>query len=243
MSWWPDFEAMDAIDRAESDREQAANVLLIAAAYMRRGEALPSHLAEYLAGAIEASMGKPQGKRGDALLLELNLKNQNRRLVAYWRDVGEYMSWRMGTILKARNRKPDAPSPDIDEYISERGGPERMREIREARSRKPGACWLDIDEYMSSPKGLNLKADECTSWPMKMERLLEKTRRGEVEFAHSKGISQNKAAGEAAKKFGISVPTANNYYRQYAEEIKRECEEEAMDQAEHAIRQEEINPE
>lgn len=96
MGFFPDLAAADAIDRAESDPEQAAEVLRLAAAYMRRGEALPYNLAEYLASAIEASMGKPESHRGGALLEELNLKARNRRPAACWQEVGEFMFWRTG---------------------------------------------------------------------------------------------------------------------------------------------------
>lgn len=84
--------SQEAIARAASDPEQAAEVLRLAAAYMRRGEALPANLADYLACAIEASMGKPRGHRSGALLEELNLKTRNRRPAAYWLEVGAFMA-------------------------------------------------------------------------------------------------------------------------------------------------------
>ncbi|SDU39205.1 hypothetical protein [Geopseudomonas guangdongensis] len=87
-----DLAAQDAISRAESDPEQAAEALRLVAACLRRGEALPANLAEYLAGAIEASMGKPQARRAAALCNELHLTAQNRRPAAYWPEVGAYMT-------------------------------------------------------------------------------------------------------------------------------------------------------
>jgi hypothetical protein len=90
-----DVLADEAILRAESDPEQAAKFLMIAAGYMRRGEVLPENVALHLADAIEASMCKPAHSRGNALLLELNLKALNQRPKAYWWDVGEFMFMRV----------------------------------------------------------------------------------------------------------------------------------------------------
>lgn len=81
-----------AINRAESDPEQAAEVLRLVAAYLRRGEALPENLARYLADAIEASMSEPKARRAGALCEKLHLKARNRRPSAYWEDVGRYVS-------------------------------------------------------------------------------------------------------------------------------------------------------
>ena len=78
----------DATRKAEHDPQGAADLLLLAAEYIRSGEPLPSQLADYLAGAIEASMGKPPEHRNAAFLAELRLTNGNRRAAADWFEVG-----------------------------------------------------------------------------------------------------------------------------------------------------------
>ena len=83
-----DVRAHDALSRADSDPDAAAEALLIAAEYLRAGTPPPRDLADHLAGAIEASMRKPRDKRGAALLLELKLTARNRRPAADWFAVG-----------------------------------------------------------------------------------------------------------------------------------------------------------
>lgn len=100
MTFWPDFEASEAINRAESDPEQAAKALLIAARYMREGKPLPDYLAEHLASAIEAAMLKPTESRGVELARELNLTAQNRRPAAYWYEVGNWMDGERNPITE-----------------------------------------------------------------------------------------------------------------------------------------------
>lgn len=90
---WLDPELLDALAKADSDPEQAAQLLRIAARYLREGKPLPRGLDVYLADAFEAAMHKPEKDRGKALALELNLSALNRRPAAYWLEVGEWMSW------------------------------------------------------------------------------------------------------------------------------------------------------
>lgn len=85
-----DFDAMDLLDRAEANPKAAAEVLLLAARYMREGKVLPENIAEHLAGAFEASMHKPQAQRGRALLLELHLSASNHRPAdVCWYELGQ----------------------------------------------------------------------------------------------------------------------------------------------------------
>jgi hypothetical protein len=74
-----DFEAMDLLKRAEANPDAAAQVLLLAARYMREGQVVPENITAHLAGAFEAAMQKPQSQRGKALLLELHITATNQR--------------------------------------------------------------------------------------------------------------------------------------------------------------------
>jgi hypothetical protein len=87
-----DFDAQffDAWIRADSDPDAAASALLIVAARLRERVELTSAIVDFLAGAIEASMHRPQKSRGKALLRELKLASANRRTVkADWVEVGK----------------------------------------------------------------------------------------------------------------------------------------------------------
>lgn len=75
----PNFDGFDLLRRAKANPDAAADVLLLAAKYMRRGEVLPDYVADHLAGAFEAAMRKPQKHRGKALLNELHITASNRR--------------------------------------------------------------------------------------------------------------------------------------------------------------------
>jgi hypothetical protein len=80
-----DIDAFDLVNKAPADPEAAASALLLAAGYMRDGKSLPCSLADFLADAIETAMRKPttldpvRGNKGQALLVALHLKANNRR--------------------------------------------------------------------------------------------------------------------------------------------------------------------
>lgn len=84
-----DDVATDFLARAESDPDAARDALLVAAGYIRRGEAFPGNLADHLAGAIEAAMAKPEKHRAKALTDELNLTANNARLSGDWMTIGD----------------------------------------------------------------------------------------------------------------------------------------------------------
>jgi hypothetical protein len=86
--YFADDAATDALALADSDPEAAKSVLLIASGYIRRGEALPGNLAEYLVEAIETAMAKPQKLRAKALTDELMLTANNRRPAGDWARTG-----------------------------------------------------------------------------------------------------------------------------------------------------------
>ena len=78
----PPPELEEAMEMSDADPLAAAKVLSIAAKYFRRGEALPSFLAYFLADAIDSAMEKAPSARGSELLLNLKLKARNRRPAA-----------------------------------------------------------------------------------------------------------------------------------------------------------------
>lgn len=86
-----DARVTELLDRTEANADAAAQVLLLAAEYMRAGKPLPDDLAEHIAGAFEAAMHKPSKMRGDALLLELHIKIPHTRPAdVSWFEVGQH---------------------------------------------------------------------------------------------------------------------------------------------------------
>lgn len=88
LSFSFDALAEENIRKAKISEEYAAKALLQIAVYLRQQEAIPGNLAEYLAGAIEASMLKPKDK-GKALSEELGLSAKNRRPRDCWFEIGK----------------------------------------------------------------------------------------------------------------------------------------------------------
>lgn len=113
----PNFDGFDLVMRAEANPDAAAEVLLLAAEYMRRGEALPVHVADHLAGAFEAAMRKPKRNRGQALLLELHITAANRRPTDVdWYELGK----RFDELLSEGSSESEAGSQVAVEFkISE----------------------------------------------------------------------------------------------------------------------------
>lgn len=141
MSWFHFDEAADeAICSAEACPEKAAEVLRIAATYMRDGRSLPENLASYLVDAIDASMGKSPIDRGGALLQELSLKALNRR-PADWENIGEFVFWDMAIEKCSQNVAARNVSVRLD--ISE---PTAHRSLRKFKKRIVGSCRAMSDE-------------------------------------------------------------------------------------------------
>jgi hypothetical protein len=87
------FESLDpeldnALALAASDPQQAAQVLRIAASYLKRMEPLPSALAFFLGDAFERAMKRPTTSRGSDLLVNLHLEVTHRRPKANFEWVG-----------------------------------------------------------------------------------------------------------------------------------------------------------
>lgn len=83
-----DATVMEALNNSASDPDAAAQVLMLAAEYLRAGELMPMELVEHLANAFESAALKPQKLRGKQLALELNLTASNRRPKGDWYTVG-----------------------------------------------------------------------------------------------------------------------------------------------------------
>jgi hypothetical protein len=84
----PDPELDNALALAASDPQQAAQVLRIAAQYLKRLEPLPSALAFFLGEAFEMAMKRPTTSRGSELLVNLHLEVTHRRRKANFEWVG-----------------------------------------------------------------------------------------------------------------------------------------------------------
>ena len=110
----PDLEA--AMDLAESDANQAAEVLRIAAKYLRSREKMPDALAYYLADAFERAMKRASVARGSELLINLNLVVTHRRTVANF----EYVGFDFERFLQSKMSKGEAILCTCEKYgISE----------------------------------------------------------------------------------------------------------------------------
>ena len=110
----PDLEA--AMDLAGSDANQAAEVLRIAAKYLRSRERMPDALAYYLADAFERAMKRASVARGSELLINLNLLVTHRRTVANF----EYVGFDLERLLQSKMSKGEAILRICEKYnISE----------------------------------------------------------------------------------------------------------------------------
>ena len=109
-------ELEEAMDLSESDPNQAAEVLRIAAKYLRSGEMMPYALAYYLADAFERAMKRASVARGSELLINLNLVVTHRRTVANF----EYVGFDFERFLQSKMSKGEAILCTCEKYgISE----------------------------------------------------------------------------------------------------------------------------
>jgi hypothetical protein len=98
----PDLE--NAMELSASDPNQAAEVLRIAAKYLRGQERMPDALAHYLADAFERAMKRASVVRGSELLMNLNLKVTHRRTTANF----EYVGFDLDRLLQSKVPKGEA---------------------------------------------------------------------------------------------------------------------------------------
>ena len=105
-----------AMDLSESDPNQAAEVLRIAAKYLRSRERMPDALAYYLADAFERAMKRASVARGAELLINLHLVVTHRRTVANF----EYVGFDFERFLQSKMSKGEAILRTCEKYsISE----------------------------------------------------------------------------------------------------------------------------
>jgi hypothetical protein len=93
-----------AMELSASDPNQAAEVLRIAAKYLRGQERMPDALAHYLADAFERAMKRASVVRGSELLMNLNLKVTHRRTTANF----EYVGFDLDRLLQSKVPKGEA---------------------------------------------------------------------------------------------------------------------------------------
>jgi hypothetical protein len=83
-----DVEAWEIERRAESDPEAAAQLMQIAAKYIREGQPFPMGLREWIANALDDAALKPARYRAKALTDALRLTANNRRPKGDWLTIG-----------------------------------------------------------------------------------------------------------------------------------------------------------
>ena len=89
------IELEKAMDLSKSDPNQAAQVLRIAANYLKNQAVMPYPLALFLADAIDRAMSKASGMRASELLINLHLKSTNRRPASNFEYVGHDLQQRL----------------------------------------------------------------------------------------------------------------------------------------------------
>jgi hypothetical protein len=97
-------ELEEAMNLSESDPNQAAEVLRIAAKYLRSGEVMPYALAYYLADAFERAMKRASVTRGSELLINLRLMVTHRRTAANF----EYVGFDLERLIQSELPKDEA---------------------------------------------------------------------------------------------------------------------------------------
>lgn len=98
----PDLE--DAMELSASDPNKAAEVLRIAAIYLKGREMMPYRLAYFLADAFERAMKYPSTARGSELLMNLHLEVHHRRVSANF----EYVGFDLDRLLQTQVPKGEA---------------------------------------------------------------------------------------------------------------------------------------
>lgn len=139
----PDPELDAALDLSRSDPAQAAQVLIIAASYLRRRERLPTSLAFFLADAFEGAMKKASMFRGAELLMNLNLVVPNRRPKSNF----EYVGFDVDRLLKANVPKGEAILQVAETYgISESSVKRQCQEYLAHKANEEYFAAMDYEE-------------------------------------------------------------------------------------------------
>lgn len=116
------IELEKAMDFSKSDPNQAAEVLRIAAKYLKNQAEMPYPLALFLADAFDRAMSKASGMRASELLINLNLKSNNRRPASNFEYVGHDLQER----LDAKMQKTKALLEVAEKYLIDEKTVERM---------------------------------------------------------------------------------------------------------------------
>jgi hypothetical protein len=116
------IELEKAMDLSKSDPNQAAEVLRIAASYLKNRTEMPYPLALFLADAIDRAMSKASGMRASELLNNLHLKSANRRPASNFEYVGHDLQQR----LDAKMQKTKAVLEVAEKYLIDEKTVRRM---------------------------------------------------------------------------------------------------------------------
>ena len=169
----PDPELDAALDLSRSDPAQAAQVLRIAASYLRRKESLPTSLAFFLADAFESAMRKASMFRGTELLMNLNLVVPNRRPKANF----EYVGMDLERLLRAKVPKGEAILQVGETYgISVSSVKRRYKEY---------LAYKDIEEYADA---LDYEEEQRH---YAQQSVIQKTEKIETELKSPKGYASS----------------------------------------------------
>lgn len=111
-------ETSQALHYADSDPDEAARVLELAASYLKMNKEMPHELRWFLATAFELAMSQQPDKRNNALLMALKLKSPGRRPVKtqYLDHPGEAMQ---GLPDSGKSQNAAASQISVDYGISE----------------------------------------------------------------------------------------------------------------------------
>lgn len=115
-----DTRVVEALARAEIDQDSAAQVLLLAAEYLRAGATMPRELAEHIAGAFVSAASKTPKLRGKQLALDLYLTAANRRKKGDWYTIGVEMDLLLAAGLKENQAAAElAAQTTAGDHLSE----------------------------------------------------------------------------------------------------------------------------
>ncbi len=109
-----DRRVFEAMQRAPSDPDEAAQLLTLAAEYLRKSKPMPHDLADFIAGAFEIAAAKQPKERARCLGHELHLTAQNRRPVkAGYLEVGQAFE-RMMDEGNSQNQAKECVAADFE---------------------------------------------------------------------------------------------------------------------------------
>ena len=139
----PDPDLDNALEMSMVDPEKAAEVLRIAAKYLKEHQRLPSNLAFFLADAFDRAMRQASTARGSELLINLNLKVINRRPKAKFEHVGIDLDF----LFSANTSKLEAIEMVAQDYEIDASTVKRMyKQYRALKDSETDAEALEYEE-------------------------------------------------------------------------------------------------